>query len=339
MPSPQFVAWAKFRVAVAAVTALAILSVLVYLLTGGTLLTTKATLFLYIPDATGLGSGSPVEVNGTGVGKVDTVVLSGSSEPNRVVRVTMSVELDRLADIPVDSTAQISSEGLADDKVVAITQGTAAARVRPNTEIAYKAAPELLKTIDVQQFAQQLRQADATLTAIEQGTSPAGQLVVGTDMYNGLRKALTEADRDFREAVSTTSALGKVVGSDQLYHRIYDPLVQLDNRLARLQAGQDQFGRLLRDDSQYAKLRDQTAGLRQSIATFRTQPFLTSDALYASWSRSLSSIIASVDRINVSPMLQNSSDYENLNGLLATMRSSIHEFRDDPKKFLRIQLF
>ena len=321
---------------VAAVAALAILSVLIYLLTGGTLLTTKATLYLYIPDATGLESGSPVEVNGTGVGKVDSVALSGSSEPNRVVRVTMKVEQSRLADIPADSTAQLSSEGLAGDKVVAITQGTAEARIRPNNEVTYKAAPELLKTIDVQQFTQQIRQADATLTEIEQGTSPVGQLVVGTDMYNDLRKALTDVDKEFRDAVSTTNALGNLVRSDQVYHQIYDPLVQLDNRLARLQSGQDPLGRLLRDDSQYAKLRDQTAGLRQSTAAFRTQAFFTSDDLYVSWNHSLSSMIASVDRINASPMLQNSSDYENLSGSLAALRDSIHEFRNDPKKFLRL---
>ena len=34
------------------------------------------------------------------------------------------------------------------------------ARTRPNDEITYKAAPELLKTIDVQQFTQQLRQVE-----------------------------------------------------------------------------------------------------------------------------------------------------------------------------------
>lgn len=339
MPSPQFVAWAKFRVAVAALTALAIVSVLVYLLTGGTLLTTKATLYLYIPDATGLDSGSPVEVNGTGVGKVDTVVLSGSSEPNRVVRVTMKVEQNRLADIPADSSAQISSEGLAGDKVVAITQGRAAARIRPNNEITYKAAPELLNTIDLPQFAQQIRQMDATLTDIEQGKTPVGQLVVGTDMYNDLRKALTEADRDFRRAVSTTTAIGKLVRTDQLYRQISDPLVELDTRLARIQSGQDPLGRMLREDGQYVQLRDRTASLRQSIADFRRQSFFTTDELYVSWNRSLSSLIASVDRINASPLLQNSSDYENLNGSLAALRSSIHEFRTAPKKFLRIQLF
>src|SRR5579871_1716365 len=94
------VTWARFRVTVVAITALAILSVLVYLLTGGTLLTEKITLYLYIPDATGLDSSSLVRVNGIDVGKVDKVDLSGSSEPNRVVRLTLKIENEKLADIP-----------------------------------------------------------------------------------------------------------------------------------------------------------------------------------------------------------------------------------------------
>jgi len=70
MPHARGALWARFRVTVAALVAAAILSVIVYLLTGGTLLQEKTTLYLYMPDATGLGTGTPVRVNGTTVGKV-----------------------------------------------------------------------------------------------------------------------------------------------------------------------------------------------------------------------------------------------------------------------------
>ena len=91
MPSARQIRWAKFRVVTVSAAAVVILSILSYLLTGGTLLTARATMHLYIPDATGLGPGAPVRVDGIGVGKVRSVALSGSSQPNRIVKVTMTL--------------------------------------------------------------------------------------------------------------------------------------------------------------------------------------------------------------------------------------------------------
>ena len=88
--------WAKFRASAVILAALLILGTLVYLLTGGTFLEAKAQIYLYLPDATGIAAGSPVRVDGISVGKVRLVELSGSNEPNRVVKVTMTVDRDRL---------------------------------------------------------------------------------------------------------------------------------------------------------------------------------------------------------------------------------------------------
>ncbi|HLK51238.1 MAG TPA: MlaD family protein [Bryobacteraceae bacterium] len=339
MPLGRGVAWARFRVTVVAIAALAIIAVLVYLLTGGTLLTEKVTLYLYIPDATGLESDSPVRVNGIGVGKVDRVELSGSSVPNRVVRLTLKIENEKLADIPTDSTAQITIEGNVGNQFVAITQGTAATRIRPNAEITYRAAPELLKTLDVQSFAKQLRDVDATLTDIEQGKGLVGQFVVGTEMYDDLRRGLADIDRSFKAAVSVTSETGRFLRTDEMYRRIRDPVIELDDRLSRIQAGQGELGRLLREDGQYNELRDQAASLRKSIADVRAAPFLTSDDLYTSWNQGLASLTARIDQFDASPMLRNSMAYDNLSGSLHELQTSLHDFRQDPKKFLRIKLF
>ena len=56
MPSARQIRWAKFRVLTVCAAAVVILSILAYLLTGGSLLTQKATMYLYVPAATGLGA-------------------------------------------------------------------------------------------------------------------------------------------------------------------------------------------------------------------------------------------------------------------------------------------
>lgn len=325
--------WARFRVTVVAIVATAIVSVLVYLLTGGTLLTQKVTLYLYIPDATGLDSTSFVRVNGISVGKVEKVELSGSPAP-RVVRVTMKIEHDRLADIPADSTAQIAIEGNVGNQYVAVTQGTAAARIQPNGEITYRAAPELLKTLDIRQFGQQLRAMDATLADIEGGRTLLGQFVIGTEMYDSLRRSLTQLDRDFHKATDVTGQVGQFVRNDEVYRKISGPLMELDDRLARIQSGS-----LLREDSQYVQFRDQAANLRKTLADIRTQPFLTSDEMYVSWSQELRSLTRSVDQFEATPEMRNSMTYENLSGSLHELRGTIREFREHPTKFLRLKLF
>jgi phospholipid/cholesterol/gamma-HCH transport system substrate-binding protein len=137
MPSAARVSWAKFRVFIVSLAALVILSTLAALLTGGRLLQPKATLYLYVPDVTGLGQDSPVRVDGIDVGKVERVQLSGSNDPNRVVKITMTVERARLATIPADSYAELSTDSLIGDRYVDVTSGRATRSIAPGAEITY----------------------------------------------------------------------------------------------------------------------------------------------------------------------------------------------------------
>src|SRR5271157_6457521 len=204
MPSTSHVRWAKFRVFTVTVAAVVILSILAYLLTGGSLLTQRAAMYLYIPDATGMGPGAPVRVDGIGVGKVRSVTLSGSSDPNRVVKVTMSVERRRLASIPDDSTAQLASETMIGDKFVDITSGTSTHYVLPGGEIGFKGSPDLLKSLDVRQFEQRIKDVSALLDDIEQGRGDLGQFVQSEQMYSDLRKRFAQIESGIRAAASTT---------------------------------------------------------------------------------------------------------------------------------------
>jgi len=339
MPATRGVAWARVRVTVLIVAALSILSVLVYLLSGGRVFQRQTTLYLYIPDATGLESESPVRVNGTDVGKVQKVEFSGSTEPNRIVRLTLSIEPERITDISADSTAQISTAGVVGDKYVDITQGVNPARLSPRGEIQYKGSPELLKTLDLQQFIEQLRTLDATFADIQAGRSPVGQFVLGDQMYRDLQKGLADLDRGFHVATSTDVTLGQLLSTDRHYQTIRAPLMRVDDQLARIQAGQGPYGRLLREDGQYQHFREEAADLHKSIADFRKQEFLASDQMYAGWSRSVGVWITRVDEFRTSPMFSSSATYDNLSGFARDLSHTLREFREDPRKYLRIDVF
>jgi len=339
MPSVERVNWAKFRVLAVAVAALLILGTISYLLTGGSIFEPKTTLYLYLDDATGLQRGSPVRVDGIGVGKVDRVELTDAKEPNRVVRVSVKVERDRLDTITADATAQVTSDTPIGDKFVDITSGVSPQHLLPGAEIPFKGSPELMKSIDLAQFQKQVRTIEKLLDEIEQGRSPLGQFIAGDELYNQLRDKIKALQAKMHAAADTTSAVGQALYSDALYHQLLDPLRGLDESLAKLQSGQGSLGQALHDSQQFDQTRKQVAELRGSIASLKKTEMLISDRAHTDWTKQVSTIMQSLDAFNAGPLLTRSEVYENFNGMAKELQVSVREFRENPKKYLRLKLF
>lgn len=339
MPSAGRVRWAKFRVVAVFVVATTILATMLYQLFGVTLLAPRAMVYLYVPDATGLSNQSPIRVDGIDVGRVSTVELSGSKEPSRVVRVTISLQRDRLASIPADSVAQISSDTLVGDKFVDVTSGQSPTSLSPDGELLYKDQPELLRSLDLTQFTRQLRLVDATLTDIEQGRSEFGKFYQGTAFYNDLERRLKELQEGIRAAVSTTSMVGGLLNTDRIYNQINDLLVSMDQQVAKIQAGQGVAGQLLRNSAQYDQMLAAAQGFRHSLEALRGNELLQSDSAYTNVSEWLDGMIQSVDELNRRPELNNTLVYDNLNGSLQELRDALRDFRQSPRKYLWMKLF
>jgi phospholipid/cholesterol/gamma-HCH transport system substrate-binding protein len=343
MPSPQQVAWARFRVTMVIICGLSILSVLFYLLTGGTIFAAKASLFVYVPDATGIAAGSPVRVNGIDIGKVRAVGLSGSSEPTRVVRVELLVQLEHLRSIPVDSYVQVSADTMIGDQFIDISSGRQRAFVAPGAEIRFQPQTDIMKNLDLSQFRAQLQVLDKQLTEIEGGKGRMGEFIANGRLYEETRTRLAEIEDAMSAAVRVTGDVGRVLYSDDLYRKLSAPVEELDLMLAKLQSGQGEVGRLLRDSGAYDQWREEAARLRQTLIELRTTgstaDLLTKDQMYTDLNRMVASWIDAVDRFNTVPALASSNTYESLDGAAREMRDFMHDLRTSPKKYLRIKLF
>lgn len=339
MPSAQQVNWAKFRASAVILAGLLILGTVAFLLTGGDFLEPRTQVYLYLPDATGVAAGSPVRVDGIGVGKVTLVELSGSSEPNRVVKVSMSIVRDRLASITEDSTAETTSDTIIGDKFVDVTSGTGAHHLMAGGELQFKGAGDLMQRMDLVQFQQRLHVFEILLDDIEQGTSPLGEFIMGETIYNDLRTKVTELQRGIHVAADTTTSVGQALYSDALYRKITEPLRQLDASLARLQSGRGSGGTLLRDTQQYDQALAQVAGLRRSIDSLRGAEMMTGERSYNDWTRQVAAIIRKVDEFHAGPMLTTPAVYDNLQGVAKEIATTTREFRENPRKFLRLKLF
>src|ERR1039457_3560925 len=339
MPSPQQVNWAKFRSSAVILAGLLILGTVAFLLTGGTLLEPKVPIYLYLPDATGVAPGSPVRVDGISVGKVRLVELSGSNEPNRVVKISMTIERDRLASITDDSTAETASDTMIGDKFIDVTSGTGTRHLAGGGELRYKASGNLMQRLDIAQFQQQMHLIEIQLDDIEAGKSPLGAFIKGYAIYNEVRHKITQLQRGIHVAADTTTAVGQALYTDALYRKVTEPLRQLDESLARLQSGQGTGGALLRDTQQYEQALAQVADLRRSIDSLHGAEMMTEDRAYNDWTRQVTAIIRTVDEFNAGPMITTSAVYDNLQGMAHELQTTTKEFRENPQKFLRLKLF
>ncbi len=339
MPSVQRVRWARFRVTVVSTVALAILATLAFLLTGGTLLEPKTHLYLSIPDATGLDSGSPVRVDGIGVGVVDWVRLSGSNDPSRIIRVRMTIESERLPSITSDSIAQISNDSLIGDKFVDVTTGRASGHITENGELRFKAQPDLMRSVDLTDFERELRSVDATLNEMETGKSPLGQFILGEQVYDSLRRRFTELQTALRNATSTTAQMGGALYTDALYRKIREPLQRFDQSVAALQSGQGGMGHFLRDPAQFEQLRSGLRDLLKMVADARASGLVASESDYVAWNRALESLAQQMEEVNVSPALNSQDLYESWSGAAHEMQSTLKDFRENPRKYLRLKVF
>lgn len=341
MPSLEKLRWAKLRIAVVAMCAISVLSVLAYLLSGGTWLKPKAYLNTYIPDSTGLEPGADVQLNGVNIGRVESVGLTHSKDTKRVVAVRLKIEQAFLPYIPVDSVATIDSANLLGDKYIDITMGRSPQHVREEGELPFPPPSNLMQNIDLRQFDAQLHTIDQIIQDIQAGKGPLGQFVVSDALYQQFLDGVAKVEQQLRAATGSQSQLGQALYTATMHDNLSASLRQLDDRLAQLQAN-----RLLRDTTQYDKIRGQIAQVRQNLADLNAGKgaggeFLTSDQAYVGWQRNLAAWIENVDAVasgqgDLGRMLSSAQTYESLNGSLREVQSTIRQFREDPRKYLRI---
>jgi len=273
------------------------------------------------------------------VGKVTLVELSGSAEPDRVVRVVMQVETDRLVSITSDSTAETTSDTLVGDKFIDVTSGTSPTHLNPGGEIKFKGGVDMMQRLDLAQFQQRLHVIELLLDDIEQGKGPLGEFIKGESLYNDLRTKVADLQRGIHVAADTTTAVGQALYSDEVYRKVMEPLRELDQSLARLQAGQGSGGALLHDSKQYEQAVTQAVDLRRSIGGLAGGALMKSDAAYTDWLARMENILQKVEEFNATPMLATSAVYDNLAGMAKEFQATGKEFRENPRKYLRLKVF
>lgn len=350
MPSPEEIAWAKFRVGAMIGCALGILGVVVFLLMGGTdAFQPSAHVYVYLKDLAGLEKNFAVQFNGIHVGEVSNFALSGLKDPNKVVRVDLVIRNRYLDAIPADSTAEVTALNVLNDQFVNINEGKSNQHLMPGAELRATPPPAINPAQMLQGGKQILAQLDAVVHDMETGHGPVGQLVKGDAIYTSMLRQVSEFQRAIHAAGNRDTLSGRLIFDEAYYDELEAPVKRLDRTLADLQAGQGSTGRLLKDPAQYDRLRKSVRDLNRALADLNagkgsTGKLLKDDELYRRINRMVEDLDTQIDAFSsgegaLGQFMANSSLYETLQGSTKSLENMLHEMRENPKKFLRPRFF
>ncbi|HLM98455.1 MAG TPA: MlaD family protein [Bryobacteraceae bacterium] len=350
MPTPEEVAWAKFRVGAMIGCAMGILAVLIYLLMGGAdAFQPSASVYAYLKDLGGVQKNSAVQFNGIHVGEVSKVALSGLKDPNKAVRIDLAIENRYLNAIPLDSTVEVTAENVLDDQFVNIIEGKNPQHLTSGAELRPAPTPAINPAEILQGGRQILAQLDAVVRDMETGHGNVGQLVRGDEIYNSMLSKVSEFQRAIHAAVNKDTLSGRLIFDETYYDKLEAPAKRLDHALADWQAGQGSTGKLLKDPAQYEQLRKSVGNLNRALADLNAGKgsggkLLKDDELYRRINRIVDDLNAQIDAFNsgegaLGQFMANTSMYETLQGSTKNLQDMLHALREDPKKFLRPKLF
>jgi phospholipid/cholesterol/gamma-HCH transport system substrate-binding protein len=191
-----------------------------------------------IDDSAGIGPSSPVMLNGIDVGHVVRVVLSGSPDPDKTVRITMRFPRRLLSEIPQDSTAAITSSNVLGDKYIDISRGRSPKHVEPGAEIISSPTEDISTA---------LSRANAPLNQINDILAHIDKILAYVDTQQGtLGKLLNNPS--FQKHLSTVSGdqtqmMKDVNNGRGVLTHIHEISAEAQKPIARLQAIETDFRR------------------------------------------------------------------------------------------------
>jgi len=353
MPSQAKVRWAQLRVGVMAMVSMAILAVLIFLFTQDKPIWEHYdTIYTFMDDSASLAKGAPVRLNGILIGSVTSIGLSGSREPNRIVRVTMQVEAYRLKNIPIDSVAGIDAENVLGTKFINIAMGKSRVTVEPEGEVKSEASPEIQDLVkkgfglfDAAQAI--LGRLDKIVSLIESGQGSIGKFLVDEEFYNRLVQTVAELQKVSETIGSGKGTVGKLLYDESLYNDAHRAVERLNQVIQDLDAGQGTAGQLLKNPELYNDAKASIAQVRQLLDDLNAGKgtagkLLKDEAAYHQIEGILTEVDTTLSRMNagqgtMGQLLVNPQLYDSMHGLSTELQGLVGDIRKNPKKFLRVK--
>jgi len=355
MPATGKSSWAQLKVGLMAMFALLLLAFLIILMSGSNPLFRRSTeVYTYLADSSAMTEGAtPVRLNGILIGKVKTVELSGSSDPARIVKLTLSIYTEDLTLVPVDSQAKLAQQNLLGSRYVNIKKGKSQQTIQAGAEIPSADTPEIedifaQSSSTLATLQKIMERVNGIIDDVQGGKGTIGALLVDRTLYNRAVEIVDDV-KGLTEALNAPdSTMGRLIHEDTLYQDVRGTVAKIDTLIDGLNSGQGTAGKLLKDDALYNELHATLGDARKTIALINSgegtvSKLLNSSQLHDQLVVSMGKLDTVLDKVNngdgtIGRLMNDPSLFEGLDGTTREVQGLLKDFRANPKKFLTIQL-
>ena len=268
MPSQKQLKWSQLKVGLTVVIASIIMGVLIILMSGGGLFTSKILLTSYFPDASGLTPGSPVRLSGVDIGNVKTIrVVPG--RPQDPVEVVMKVNTKYHFFLRKDSITLLSTAGVLGATYINIDSSQAKgpeaqdgdvlpSKEVPGYEEVMRAGQSSLQNMDAL-----LKRMDRIVAFVESGQGSIGKLIYDPQLYNRVNATVAEFQGLVNDIAQGNGSIGKLIENDDLYNKANAAIDKINNLIDEVNSGNGTIGKFLKDPSLYDNANKTVANIKQ----------------------------------------------------------------------------
>ena len=309
--------------------------------------------YTLLDDSAAITEGSAVRLNGILIGKISKVGLSGENSPNRIIRLELAIDEDKIGSIPADSIAAVGAENLLGTKYINIKKGKSATPIKAGGELKSLDTREFQDLVNaaypsLQSLQKIVERVDNIVGMVEKGQGSIGKLLSDDELYRRLVSTVAEVQSITANLGSGRGTIGKLLNDDAIYEDLRTTLKKTDAVIEDLQAGKGSAGKLLKDPALYDETKQTIAEMRKTIDGINrgegtAGKLMKDEALYKNLNQLVVRLDAVVERLQsgqgtMGQLMVNPQLYESMNGTMKEMNSFMKDFRANPKKFLTIQL-
>jgi phospholipid/cholesterol/gamma-HCH transport system substrate-binding protein len=349
--------WTELRVGLFVLAGIILVVVAIFYVTGTGALGPKYRLITFLPEVDGLAVGAPVSINGVEVGNVDSISIAPSRgnqppTPGRSVEIVMRINRNFRDYIRTDSFAQLFTEGFLGNRVVSIQRGYNGEPLGDGQELPGREERAMKEVVErgadlMQNLNALSTQVGSIVGTLQRGQGTFGKLLTDETAYNRLNNVLARVDQMTASVQQGQGTIGKLVASEELYSKFDSAAGRLDNIVNAVEQQKGSLGKFIFDpsvhDSARQFLNDGNALLADVRAGHGTLGKLaTDDTLFATWRQTGQNLRDATANLNsrdstAGKFFSDPQFYDNMSGVAGDLRLLLNEFREDPKKYLKVK--
>lgn len=357
MPQSNQLTWGELRVGIFVLAGVTLLIVAIFYVTGFEVFTSKYRLITYLPEVSGLTDGAPVRLDGIDVGSVEAIKVNSTlgqeeNKSEKSIVVTLGISSKFKENIRTDSRASLITEGLLGNRYVNITRGFTGDALNPGAVVPGE-GEKGINTLVAQgaDLAQHLNALSDNLNGliddVRAGKGTLGKFITDNAAYNNFSDVAAKMNSMLTTVQAGEGTFGKLYTSDELYRKFNSGAGRADSVLAAIQEQKGTLGKFIYDPSLHdnankfiakgSAMLDDIHNGKGTIGKLATDDSLFTKLKEASENISTATSKFNSDQTTVGKLFNDPKLYDNLTGLTGDMRLLLNDFRQNPKKFLRVK--